>query len=93
MINDITVHRITNVNVKAATTDGPSESYTYGPSESYWIDVIVERPHCAEERQERFEFTMFCKGREQAVTLLEKMKHDITNILQEFDQEKNDEQV
>ena len=85
MINDITVHRITNVNVKAATT--------YGPSESYWIDVIVERPHCAEERQERFEFTMFCKGREQAVTLLEKMKHDITNILQEFDQEKNDEQV
>ena len=85
MINDITVHRITNVRVEASSLGGRE-----GP---FWIDVIVERPHAYDQRQERFEFAMFCKERDQTVALLEKMKHDITNILQEFDKGENDEQA
>lgn len=78
MLDSISLHRITDVEVK------PSGYLDSGP---LWIDIIVQREHVVEERTEKFELTLFSQTKEDHIALLEQMKQDITNVLQDYDEQ------
>lgn len=82
MLDGINLHRITNVSVEG-TPD--LERGTF------YIDIMAEREHRWDERLEKFEFSLFSATQETHIALLEKLKQDITSILQDYDEQTAEE--
>ena len=78
MLNNINLHRITDVKVET------TPDLDRGP---YYIDIIAKRQHIWDDRVEKFEFSLFSDTQETHIALLEKLKQDITSILQDYDEQ------
>ena len=69
MVNELTFHRMINVNI--------TDTYT---GDMNYVELTF-----ANEREQQFEITMFCDCKHDVVSMLEGLREQITNTLQEID--------